>query len=251
MTIASAEAREHDTPALRRPEPALSPKQRQRRLRQVRTAENARAAKAAQAQRDANIEKADERLAPAAQRKPVLAPDGTVLYHPRLERDGVIFKRCSPLTNAVQRGASRTEAGLTATSRHDPPRAADRLSSAGRDAGEGIHVATSSYGERAGGTPQTGFISDGVLAAVAHQRRASIEIEAAKTWLVALWPVIHDVALRGMDMAAWAEAKRFDTKAGPGYISAALDRLVEFYREKQAPNRQALRSVFVGPRRQA
>jgi hypothetical protein len=54
---------------------------------------------------------------------------------------------------------------------------------------------------------------------------------------------VHDVALHGLDMAAWAEANEFDPKAAPGYISAALNRLVELYRE--AVEHQRVHSVMV------
>ena len=255
MIVASAPAREYDTPALRRSEPApaaLSPKQRKLQQRQVRTAENARAAKAVKAEKAAIAERADERVAPAAQRKPVLAPDGTVLFHPRLERDGITFKRANPLSNAAARGRKRTDAGMVATIRPEHERAADRLLTAWDTAGEGVRIGIANYGERSGGTPQSGYISSAVIEMVEFQRRAQIEIEAARTWLGGLWPVVHDVVLRGLDMAAWAEANRFDTKAAPGYVSAALDRLVEFYREPARSTASVLRSVAVtGPRQQA
>jgi hypothetical protein len=84
-----------------------------------------------------------------------------------------------------------------------------------------------------------------MIAAVAHQRRASIQIEAARTWLGTLWPIVHEAVLCGLDISAWAEANRMDRKAAPGYLAAALDRLVQFYEERTRPRQQQLRVVQV------
>ena len=111
------------TPERRHPEKPLAEltkDQRKQRLKQTKAAEATRKAQEAAAAQAVLDDRAAERIAPAAQRKPVLGPDGSVLYHPKLERDGIGFIQSSPLVHAAIRGQKRIDAGLrpTVTAEH-------------------------------------------------------------------------------------------------------------------------------------
>lgn len=195
------------------------------------------AALAEQQRKDAaeHQERQDEKMVPAVQRKPILAADGSVLYHPRLERDGLTFIRSNPVRRLAAVGRRRTKVGMAPTIEPAHERASDRLLATWNIAGETVTAGTANYGERASGTPTSGYISEALLGAIATQRRAMVEIDAAKTWLGPLWPIIYDVVIRGMDVTAWAEAHRKREEAMTGYLAAALDKLVQFYTSADRP----------------
>jgi hypothetical protein len=74
-----------------------------------------------------------------------------------------------------------------------------------------------------------------------------MEIDVIRVWLGALWPCMEAIALRGMSMAAWADKAKMGRNAAPGYLLAAMDRLLEYYRMKdtEPERRQRMRMVRV------
>lgn len=204
-----------------------------RRRQAVRRDRERRAAEAA-AQTE---EERQEKIAPAAQRQPVLAPDGTVLRAARVEPDGKAFRVSNPIRALVRRGETRSASG---GGQHPMihaghATAAERLSLAWEEGGRGVGKGASNYGERSSGTLTSGSISDATLAALAYQNRKRSEFLLAKRWLGSLWGIIEAVALAGMDVTAWAKRERKDARAAVGFLAAALDRLVEFYERMDAP----------------
>ena len=213
-------------------------KQRQQRKRELLRA--AKAAAAVEAARRAEL--ADEEIAPAVQRHGVVTEDGEVYRVPRVERLGLTFKRSNPVHHLVARG--------TCTRAHE--RAADRLARAWEDGGRGVGRGAAPYGERTSGTPQSGWISDQVLAQLGYQNRCRAEFAGAQTWLGALFPAVQAVVLDGIDLTAWTTlAGHPNAQVARGYLVAALDRLVEFYEAVEAARRGPdteveIRSVVVG-----
>ena len=189
-------------------------------------------------------EQRQERIAPAVQRNPVVAPDGTVLRGARVEPDGLAFRVSNPIRHMVARGEKREGANLPLITRaHEV--AADRLAIAWEEGGRSVTMAACAYGERSGGgTVTSGSPSDAVLQAVGHQNRKRAEFEAARTWLGSLFPVLDAVVLRGIDVTSWARQERRDRNAAVGYLAAALDRLCEFYAASDKPGR--IRTVEIG-----
>jgi hypothetical protein len=199
-----------------------------RKLRQQRQREKQRAARAAAAKEDAKrAEIAAEELAPAGQRHPVLGEDGEVYRVARVDRAGLTFKKSNPVAYLRKLGS--------ATWAHQ--RAAERLVRSWEDGGRGIGRGASLYGERTSATPQSGWISDQVLAQIRYQNRCKAEFEAAHSWLGALFPAIQAVVLDGIDVTAWSKLARkpdgelqfSSQQVAKGYLLGALDRLVEFY----------------------
>lgn len=233
-----------------------------RKARQAREREMQRAAKrAVLVASAARKEAADEEIAPAAQRHAVITADGEIYRVPRVERSGLTFKRSNPVHHLRARG--------TCTKAHE--RAADRLAQVWEDGGRGVGRGAALYGERTSGTPQSGWISDHVLAQIGYQNRCRAEFAGAHTWLGALFGVLQAVVLDGIDVTAWAQIETerrqreaillghdvplpMDRNRGVGYLLAALDRLVEFYaaldRAKRGPERgpAGIVSVVIGAR---
>lgn len=189
-----------------------------RRFRARRAAE--RAAALAQAAAQAEETRA-EGVAPAIQRKPVLAPSGAVLRHPRVEPDGLAFKVSNPVARLVRLGSSAI------TAEHAV--AAARINRAWEEGGRGVGMGASLYGERTSGGSEAGALSDRVLAVLGRQTAARDECVAAQAWCGRLWPAIVAVVLNGTDVTAWGVAIGLDRKVALGRVGAALDRLVEFY----------------------
>jgi hypothetical protein len=71
------------------------------------------------------------------------------------------------------------------------------------------------------------------------QLGARRDLEAAAAFLGALWPAVRDMVLVGESMARWSRQSGVDQRTVPGYLRAALDRIVEFY----APRKEAARLV--------
>lgn len=221
-----------------------------RSARRARAEELRRAAKAEAARLQ---EEADEKLAPAVQRNAVMASAidsetgqriSVVLRAARVQRDGVTFSRADPLKHIDV----IAEKGGMFTKQH--VHAAKRLVTSWDEVGDGIGLGASDWGSLSGSrgtvpTIPTGYSS--LMAQVAQR----MEIDAARTWLGALWPCVEDVALRGMSLSAWGTKAGIGRNAAPGYLLAALDRLVEFYkaREAEPARRPKVRSVAIGSRK--
>lgn len=195
----------------------LTRKQRQELARKQRQQET-------QVARATAREEKDDKGAPKVQRD-TIAIDGATIRAPRVERDGLVFKRSTPLVHLAKRSEGMEAPTITAAH----VRAASRLSRAWEMAGEGIGVGASNYGERLGG----GTYSFRPPASLGFQPDAQREIAGAHAWLGALWPAIYAVVIQGMDVTAYAaKAKMKDRKLALGYVRASLDRLVEFYKPR-------------------
>jgi hypothetical protein len=204
-------------------DPALTLRQRKRAERLERQRANAlRARQAAEAKELAEEARAED-IAPSVRRKPVLRPDGSVYRHATLEAAGAVFIHSNPIKHLVARGSKRVEAGEEPTIGLHHLAAAERLQAAWNIAGEVITAGVSSYGDPRGGD------GSGAHAMVLRQIASSAQVAGAAAWLGALWPVVREVALRGIDVTAWARSVGMDRKVALGFLRAALDRLVEFY----------------------
>lgn len=185
---------------------------------------NRRAARVAR-EKAAREEERQEKIAPAIQRFAVTA-GGVVLRGARVEPDGLAFKRSNPVQHLVRRHSESANPLVT-----DPHLiASERILISWETGAEGIGTGASNYGERSGGTPQTGYIADAVLRTLNRQIAARDEIAAAQAFLGALWPCVHAVVIRGVDITSWSTTTGLNRHAAVGYVVAALDRLVEFYR---------------------
>jgi hypothetical protein len=204
-----------------------------RTIRRTRAADLRRAARAEAARRQ---EERDEAVAPAAQRNAVLVasvdPDTgeaiqVTLRAARVQRDGVAFIRADPLRCLVD---SAVKGGMF-TAQHVA--AAKRLITSWDEVGDGVGLGASDWGSLRGsrGTAPTEPAGHSSLVAqVAHR----MEIEAAHAFIGALWPCLEGIMLRGMSIATWSARANLNRAATSGYLMAALDRLVEFYRPSAA-----------------
>ncbi|MDR3474446.1 MAG: hypothetical protein P4M09_22585 [Devosia sp.] len=194
----------------------------ERRRRRLETAERERIASVARAEKE---EERAEKIAPAAQRKPVSSPDGTVVRGARLEPNGLTFKRSNPLCHLAARSRGM-EVPLITRVHVD---AAERLLAAWEDGMGSIGLGASNYEPRAGGAVQSGYISEAILGAIRHQVAARCHVEAAMAFLGGLWPVIYAVVIQGIDASSWATTARMNRQVALGFLTAALTRLTEFY----------------------
>ena len=189
--------------------------ERARRLRELKREKRLKA----EAEAAALAEIADEELAPGVQRRVITDAAGNAYRMPTVVRDGVTFKRASPISHLVNCGGATFAHG----------KAAERLARAWEDGGRGVGKASGGYGERTATTPQTGYISDVAIAAIAYQTRCRLEYAAAQTYCGGLFSALQRVALEGIDITAWGREKGWEQRVAKGYVVAALDRLVEFY----------------------
>jgi hypothetical protein len=206
-------------------------------IRRTRAADMRRAAQAEVARR---LEASDEAIAPAIQRNAVLDASGAVIRAARVQRDGVTFSRADPLkhlADIAERGGMFSAAHIAA---------ARRLVVAWDAVGDGVGLGASDWGSLRGtrGTAPMTPAGHSSLVAQVEQR---IEIEAAWTWLGGLWSCLENVVLRGMSLSAWGVKADIGRNAAPGFLLAALVRLVEFYKQRDAvPERRGrMRSVDV------
>lgn len=175
------------------------------------------------------------------------APSAGMLRAPRVERDGVAFIRVSPLAWMAANVKRAEEDGTDALFTREHVKCATRLSQAWEAVGEGVGLGASDWGSLRGsrGTAPVTPAGHSALVAQVAQR---IEIEAARTWMGSAWPCLFDIALGGMSPAAWAAKMTMNRQVGAGYLRAALDRLVEYYRARdREPERRApkMRAVAV------
>jgi hypothetical protein len=166
----------------------------------------------------------DEALAPRIQRIKILGRDGEVIRGAQVTKDGITFRVSNPIARMV--ALQRNKEAPLLTSKHRE--AADRIRTSYEEGHGGVHVAISSYEQRASTTPQTGIISDGVLRSVRRQTAARAEIEVVRAHLGPLWGVVYSIAIAGIDVSAWASAVGMRDEAAAGYLTCALDRLVAF-----------------------
>lgn len=212
-----------------------------RATKRARSAELRRAAKLEAAKRQ---EDKDEAITPAAQRQPVLTPDGDVLRSARVMRDGVTFIRANPLAqiiSGIERGNSMFNATHIA--------AAKRLLNTWDAVGGGIGLGASDWGSLRGARGTAPTTPSGHSALVA-QVEQEMELHHVSTCLGALWPCLHSIVLEGMSVAAWAGKKRINANAAGGFLLAALSNLVLIYRDRDVPleRRGRVRTVVVGER---
>lgn len=254
-----------------------------RATKRARSAELRRAAKEDAARRQ---EDRDETISPAIQRRAVLdasgavlrnpngaviatLPDGTVLREAlrgpdgalmreagagvlraaRVQRDGAGFNRTDVLSHMAAEINEAREAGTTSMFSTAHFAAAKRLRAAWDAAGDGVGLGASDWG-RVGGGRATAPSEQAGHSALVAQVKQRVEIEAAAAWLGGLWPAVRDMALVGMSASAWGAKVGMDRKAVPGYLRAALDRLVEFYAAKAEPPRPT-KIRTIGPARAA
>jgi hypothetical protein len=87
--------------------------------------------------------------------------------------------------------------------------------------GEGIGLGKSDYGAMRGGRGTAPMTPPGHESLVSQLRHRA-ELEGAAAWLGALWPVVREVALRGVDVSAYAASVGMDRKVAAGYLRASL-----------------------------
>ena len=187
-------------------------------------------------------EQREEDLAPAASRHAVVNADGEVLREARVVRSGTTFVRSSPLRHMLARGSKRSDRGELAIIQLEHVLAAERLMIAWDLCSEGIGLGKSDYDSMIGGG-RTALLAQPGHAALVSQLRHRAELEGAATWLGSLWPVVRDVALRGVDVSAWAASVGMDRKAAPGYLRAGLERLCAFWKETEITTSGKIRTI--------
>lgn len=188
---------------------------------------------AAKRQHEKMQEERDEKISPAAQRNAVVDATGAVLRGPRVVPDGVTFIRSNPIRRMYEIGKGKGDAALI---RKHHWETAERLQWA-REHGQHVGQVPSSLGERVAGAITTGWISDTKLKALGYQTRMGWEFAGASVFLGALWPIVERIALDGADVATVAVETCRSPDVTRGYLVAALDRLVEYYRTIDAPPR--------------
>ena len=188
--------------------------------------------RAARAIAAADAERQAEEIAPAAQRRDVVASDGSVVRIARLERAGVGYIRQNVLPKLSGYPASHVAA-------------ATRLLSTWDAVAEGVGLGASNWdamGGSGGGVP-TGPAGHSALLAQVAQRQ---EIAAISAYLGALWPVTEAIICKGMPINAWAIRRSIGADAASRHLKFGVDRLVQFYTGLEAPGRPSrLRAVEV------
>ena len=162
-----------------------------------------------------------EGIAPAAQRKAVVDASGDVIRQARVEKDGLAFKRSSPLCHLFKlHSVSIKQLAAGA-----------RLLQAWEDGGRSVGMGASNYGERTSSNPQSGWLAESVRVALAAQNKARDEFLAAAQFCGGLFPILQGVVLDGMDVTAWCRIRGggMDRERGVVVLREALDRLGEFY----------------------
>ena len=187
--------------------------------------------RAAEQERARKEEDRQEAISPAAQRNAVVDATGAILRGPRVVPDGVTFIRSNPIRRMYEIGKVKGDAALI---RKPHWEAAERLQWA-REHGQHVGQVPSSLGERVAGAIVTGWISDTKLKALGYQTRMGWEFAGASVFLGALWPIVERIALDGADVATVAVETCRSSDVTRGYLVAALDRLVEYYRTIDAP----------------
>lgn len=187
--------------------------------------------RAAEQERARKEEDRQEAISPAAQRNAVVDASGSVLRGSRVVPDGITFIRSNPIKRMYEIGKGKGDAALI---RKPHWEAAERLQWA-REHGQHVGQVPSSLGERVAGDVTTGYISDTKLKALGYQTRMQREFAGALIFLGALWPIVARIALDGADVVTVSVETRRSPDVTRGYLVAALDRLVEYYRTIDAP----------------
>jgi hypothetical protein len=206
----------------------MPPTDRQTRKHQRRTlAVNRRARE--MAERDRIEEARQEAVVPAADRRPVLMPDGSIYRAARVRADGPAFIKSSAVAHLYRRGSKITTAHLVA---------ADRLLRAWEEGGRSVGMGASLYGERVGCVAKSG-ISEHVLKAIGRQNDALDDCRAAQWALGRMWPIVRGMVLDGMSAKVWSALRR--PPVSPEWailrLVRALDRLVVFYADLRLPDK--------------
>jgi hypothetical protein len=174
-------------------------------------------------------EQRDEAIAPAAQRKPVVSPDGDILRGARIVRDGAGFRVANSVRTMLERQRKVPDDGAVTGVLKIHIAVTDRLIRAWHIAGETVGMARPSF-DHVRGAGSTGFIADAVIDAINVQMQAKAELAAARQFVgKSLWVPIDACVIRGVDVTAWAASSGDNRQRAAGYFVAALDRLVEFY----------------------
>lgn len=196
----------------------------------------------ADAEKARRQEEADEAIAPAIQRQPVLDASGDVLRAARVERDGVAFVRSSPLSQI----AARMEKGES-NFRPEHLIAARRLAMSWETVGLGISPASIDLGMPRATRSKAPATPPGHLALVAQvdQQR---ELHAVCAYLKGVspsWPCLHAIIIRGLSPTAWAKEFHIEAKSASGVLWMSLSLLVRIYADidpKVPPTRHRLRT---------
>ena len=160
-------------------------------------------------------EERDEAIAPAAQRAK------------RLARDGNTFRVASAIVTLWKQGQRREKNGGEPTINGQHVKAADRLQRSW-EISRTVTFGVSNY-TGAGGHGESGALSMAALASVRRQHEALAEVNGVIARLGPLWPVVEDVALKGVSVADWSEKRAMEQRAAYGYLRAGLDLLVNCY----------------------
>lgn len=190
----------------------------------------------------------DEEMAPAAQRADVLTADGEIYKHARLERSGKTFIRSNPVKYLRRLGETRR--GGTALFTVDHETYSEKLILAWQEGGQGVGMGKSDYvSQSVRGTTNSGF-SDAMLERMAYQRRQAALCAGAAAYMGSLWPCIKAVVLDGKAPGVWGKEVGLSRMYAVGYLAAALDKLVEFWKSAEGgrddePRPMRIRSVQI------
>ncbi len=217
-----------------------------RQIAREKAREQARIARQEAARRQ---EVADEAIAPASQRLPVLGPSGDVLRAPRVVRDGVAFVRANPLTfleAKAERGGSMFKPEHFA--------AAKRLATTWEVVGTGVGprgIDLASPKATRSSAPDTPAQHGALIKQVAMQK----ELQAVYGRLQGtgiVWECLKAVVLEGLSPSAWAEQIGTHPKEVSGILLGSLAYLAGIYDDLNPPEppvrRGRLRTWTSGPR---
>lgn len=197
-----------------------TPRQRKALAKAQRRQDAHRKALEARQARERAEEARQELVAPAVRRRPVLTPSGEVYRHPVIEPAGAGFIHSNPIRHLIACGGEKSVITVIHLA------AAQNLLATARIAGEGVTSGVSSYGDVRGGD------GTATTAMVLRQAACHAELDAIRVWLAGFWPVVCAVALDGIAISVWAGTRGWNRSVALGYLKGALDRLVEFYAQR-------------------
>lgn len=216
---------------------AATPHQRKALAKAQRRQEAHRKALEARLAREATEEARQEHIAPAVLRRPVVMASGELYRHPVLEPAGVGFIHSNPIRHLIACGGEKSVITVIHLA------AAQNLLATWTIAGEGVTSGVSSYGDVRGGD------GTATTAMVLRQAACHAEIDAVRVWLGGFWPVVCAVALNGICINPWAASVGMGRAAAMTYLKRALDRLVEFYAQRDNKPGRLRSAEFSSPGR--